>query len=73
MRPRLPRAVNAALSTRSERFVIRRDFGKKDIGLPHAPHAAGRIPRVIRAKKERPLASLRSRSLDCSRRRPRAH
>jgi hypothetical protein len=42
-RPRLPRRQRGAVNAIGEILVMRRDFGKKDIGLPHAPHAAGRL------------------------------
>src|SRR5206468_3656600 len=52
------RAVSAALSTRSEKFVMRHDSVKKIAAcrMHRMPQA---VTRVIRAKKERPLASLR--------------
>jgi hypothetical protein len=40
-RPRLPRAQGSAVNAIGK-IRERRDFGKKDIGLPHASHAAGR-------------------------------
>ena len=58
MCPRLPRRQRSAVKAIGEIRDAAR-LGKKDCGLPHASHATGRIPGVIRAKKERPLASLR--------------
>jgi hypothetical protein len=72
MHPRRPRCERSTVNAMGEIRDAAR-LGKKDCGLPHASHAAGRISRVIRAKRNGPSRACESRRLDCGQRWPPAH